>query len=194
MLKKLFLAFFLFFSFSIGSELKLEDIYLENLPQEYKAVFEDFLFKNFDIKRDDTAGDRVKFSISWGGVSYSVCAEFHFLNGTQKISCFTTPSGEELYEKFFSLLKDYQRRKPALKNTDLSVAVNTLPKEKKIRIVSEKRDILTTYKKARKKEGKPFVEGNLNLDTVSLDEKNAKKLLELLLKGYRIKEILIIKK
>ncbi len=191
MLKKIYLLLFLLIYFSYGDSIKLEKIYLENLPEGYKNVFRDFLIKNFNI--DEKSKNIVFLHISWTGLSYNVCFNFKFFDKTEKISCFSAKSGEDFYEKVFSLLKDLKKREPHIKFVSLPVKIIGNVTTKKIRLVSEKRDILVSYKSYRKSNKKPFVIGTINIDTVNLNNEHASKLLRFLLQGNKIKEILIIK-
>jgi hypothetical protein len=193
MIKKSLLTFLILVTVSTGKELKLANIQTENVPDTYKEVLRDFLEKNFYIKEEAQGKDKVKLEISWTGLSYTVCLNFLYINKEEKISCFTAQTGEDLYEKFFQILEEYKKHEPAVKNINLPVKTNTSFNRKKLRISSEKRDILVGYKPVFKTEGKALLEGSINIDTLYLNDEEAGKLLKLLLSGKRIKQILIIK-
>ncbi len=193
MFKKVVLITLTCITVAFSRELKLESIYLENVPSTYKEVFRDFLIKNFHIKEESQSQDKLKVNISWTGLAYTVCLNFLFLNQEEKISCFTAQSGEEFYEKFFSSLEEYQKNKPKIEKIDLPVSFQGILKGNKIRISSEDRDILVSYKPVKKAEGNVLFKGNLNVDTLYIDNEEAQKLLKLLLTGKKIRQILIIK-
>lgn len=191
MLKRIFILVFLLFNFSFGESVKLENIYLENLPEGYKQVFREFLQKNFNL--DNQAKDIFSIHISWAGLFYNVCFDYKFNNKTEKISCFTAKSGEDFYEKFFTFLDKFKKTKPHIKYTFLPIKSIGKINTKKVRVVSEKRDVLVSYKKYRVESKEPIVIGTVNIDTINLNDENASNLLRFLLQGNKIKEILIIK-
>ncbi len=191
MLKRAFLLLVFCFNISFGADFNLKSIYLENLPEGYKKVFREFLEKNFNL--DKKSKDTLSLHISWTGLSYNVCFNFKYYDKTEKISCFTAKSGEDFYEKFFSFLKDFKRKEPHTKQVSLPIKVIGKVTTKKIRLVSEKRDVLVSYKTYRIDDKNPFLIGTINIDTVNLNDENALKLLKFLLEGNKIKEILIIK-
>lgn len=191
MLKKALLLLVFCFNISFGAGFNLKSIYLENLPEGYKKVFREFLEENFNL--DEKSKDILSLHISWTGLSYNVCFNFKYYDKTEKISCFTAKSGEDFYEKFFSFLKDFKKREPHIKKVSLPVKVIGKITTKKIRLVSEKRDVLVSYKTYKADGKNPFLIGTINIDTVTLNDENALNLLRFLLEGNKIKEILIIK-
>ena len=193
MIKKVLYCFFIFVSFSYGEVVKLNKIYLDNLPEDYKEVFREFLISNFSFSDKVETDKKVNLNISWSGISYNVCFDFIEKDKVRKISCFTASTGEDLYEKFFKTLKDFKKSEKSEKNSLLYIKTNEIPSGKKLRILSEKGDILVGYKLFKIGKGNPYISGTVSLDTVTLEKEAAKKLLNLLLKGVKIKEILIIR-
>ncbi|NPA54688.1 MAG: hypothetical protein GXO21_08505 [Aquificae bacterium] len=196
MIKKIFIIFLTLAFISYGKEIKLKSIHIENLPDTYKEVFREFFFKNFHIKEETSSKNKLKVNISWTGLSYTVCFHFLFFDKKERISCFTAQTGEEFYEKFFDILEEYKKTEPKTKTVDLTIKSENNPEKNKIKISSEKRDVLVGYKSTKhlkNSKKKPLVEGVINIDTLYLKDKEAAKLLKFLLKGNKIRQILIIK-
>ncbi len=192
MIRYILYSLFIFF-ISFGSDLKLESIYIENLPKGYRQVFREFLKENFNIS--EHSKNILNVRLSWTGMSYNICFDFLFFDKRKKISCFTANNAQEIYPKTFIFLDDFKKHNPSEKETVLTLGIKESISARKIRITSEKRDVLVDYTeiKVEKKKKEPFIRGVLNIDTVILDEDNSKKLLSFLLKGFKVKEILIIK-
>ncbi len=191
MIRRVFVFFLLFFSLSYSKVVQLKSITLENIPDEYRDVFRGFLLKNFSfVSKESPFYTNMK--VSWTGTSYVVCFDFYEREKNKGITCFTALTGEDLYTKFFSNLKDFVKTKENVSQVILKVKTVGKPKGKKVRLMSEKGDILVGYKAFSVGEGSADLEGILNLDTISLNGENSRDLLKLLLKGNRVKQILII--
>jgi hypothetical protein len=116
------------------------------------------------------------------------------------MECFSPISGENFIPDIYMLEKNltiFKFKKTRKKEIALKFKINSKPIVNRLKIISPKGDILVSYVPVVYKSSyKNIIDlgaGNLNLDTLILNYPQAKKLFEMLLNNYKIKEILIIK-
>lgn len=204
-MKRIFLLFFLLFFYAYGQEIAIKIPVTRNLPENYKKVFLDFFINNFEgfqkYNPDKKTEYVVKPYISSIAGSYNLCMDIFKDQKLTHIVCVSAESGEQLADKiifqlpkkinFLHLKKEIPERKV---NIQLTTSSESYGKE--IKVVSHNGDTLVDYKKVIPSSTETTLNFNkviINIDTALLDNGQAAKLMEYLLKGYRIKGILIKK-
>ncbi len=201
---KLFIVFFITFNVSFSENLYIKNTVVKNLPDQYGQIFSDFLLKNLENSYPyayyNSTGFVVVPYISWIGISYNVCFDIYKDDYLVQMECFSPMSGEDIISDIYSLEKDlinFKFKKEKEKEIVLSFKIGAKPIVKRLKIISPKGDILVSYVPIIYDTSEENIldlgVGNLNLDTLILDYKQAEKVLKILLENFKVKEILIIK-
>jgi len=189
-----------------GTEIGVKNPSLRNLPSQYKSVILNFFLQHYKNTQKYSRKKEYPFIIkpflsSIAG-SYNMCLDIFEKNSLKRVVCFSASDGEKLYEKLILLpekIKIFKlKRKPPGKNIYLKIFTLSKNFDKKLKITSRNGDILVGYTDAEEFKGQQvdhITVGNsiINIDTVILDNREASQLFEYILKGYRIKGILITK-
>ena len=204
-MKKFFLLFFLLFFYAYGQEIAVKTPIIRNLPESYKEVFLDFFINNFDgvqkYSSDKKAKYIIKPYISSIAGSYNLCIDIFQAQKLAHIVCISAENGEQLADKTISQLTQkinflHLKKEIPVKKVNLQLITSSDSYGKEIKVVSHNGDTLVDYKKVIPLSTETtlnFDKVIINIDTALLDNKQAAKLMEYLLKGYRIKGILIKK-
>ncbi len=201
---KLILIPFLIFHVSFAENLYIKDTKVKNLPKEYIEVFSEFLLKTLENAYPydyyNSTGYILVPYLSWIGISYNTCFDVYQKDYLVSMGCFSSISGQDIIqdisilEKKFTFLKFKKKEK---KEIALKFKITTKPIVERLKIISPKGDILVSYVPIVYKSSNDNIidlgTGNLNLDTLILNYSQSKKLFEMLLNNYKVKEILIIK-
>ncbi|WP_297455349.1 hypothetical protein [Persephonella sp.] len=204
-MKKVFLLFFVLVFYSYGQEIAIKTPVIRNLPDNYKKVFLDFFIKNFDGVQKYSPDKKAKYIIrpyisSIAG-SYNLCIDIFKDQKLAHIVCISAENGEQLADKVIFLLPQkinflHPKKEIPVKKVNLQLITPSDNYGEEIKVVSHNGDTIVDYKKVIPSSTEPTLNFNkviINIDTALLDNKQAAKLMEYLLKGYRIKGILIIK-
>jgi len=189
-----------------GTEIGIKNPSLRNLPAQYRTVFLNFMLEYYEntekYSRKKTYKYVIRPLLSSIAGSYSVCLDIFHKDNLKEIVCFSAQSGEKLSEKLLLLPEKVKifklKKKPPIKEVYLKVLTLSKNFEKKLKVTSRNGDTLVGYTSAEEFKKQPVNhitagKGIINIDTVILDNIEAAKLFEYILKGYRIKGILIIK-
>ena len=201
---KLIFLILIIFDIATAKKLFIKNTQVKNLPKEYIDVFDKFLLENLEnaylYESLQNDGYIVVPYLSWIGISYNVCFDVYHKNYLVQMECFSPISGEDIVQDLYHLEKNitlFKFKKIKKKEAVLKFRVGTKPIVERLKIISPKGDILVSYVpivfKSSDENTVDFGAGNLNLDTLILNYQQSKKLFELLLNNYKIKEILIIK-
>ncbi|WP_457626856.1 hypothetical protein [Persephonella sp.] len=189
-----------------GAEIGIKNPSLRNLPSQYRIVILNFFLGNYKntekYSRKKEYLYTVKPFLSSIAGSYNMCLDIFHKNSLKEVICFSAEDGEGLSERLFNLPEKTDifslSKKPHRKEVYLKVLTVSKKFDRKLKVTSRNGDILVGYTDAEEFKGQEVEHitvgnGIINIDTVILDNREASRLFEYILNGYRIKGILIIK-
>ena len=204
-MKKVFLLFFSVFFFSYGQDIAIKTPVVRNLPQSYKQIFLDFFINNFEgvqkYNPEKNFDYIMKPYISSIAGSYNLCIDILKAQKLAHIVCVSAESGEQLANKLISDIPKkinflHLKREILIKKVNLRLTTSSHNYGKEIKISSHNGDTIVDYKKVIPSSAEntlTFDKVIINIDTALLDNRQAAKLMDFVLKGYRIQGILIKK-
>ncbi|WP_029520560.1 hypothetical protein [Persephonella sp. IF05-L8] len=204
-MKKICLIFLLLVFYSYGQDIGIKTPVIRNLPENYKKIFLNFFinnFKNIQPYNPENKFDYIiKPYISSIAGSYNLCIDVFKAQKPIHIICISAESGEQLADKIINEIPKeieilHLQKEIPIKRVNLQLESISPIHQKNIKITSHNGDTLIEYKEILSPPAKAVISFNkviINIDTALLNNKQAAKLMEYLLNGYRIQGILIKK-